>query len=229
MSSDKVLQIINESGSLLIAFGIGIYAFRRMDAFFRLVFVQLSFWLLCYGLSYMVTFYQRKNGLELNNQWLMNLHLIGETVILLSAAFVRVIEKPAKVIIIIALVIFLMVVFYQLTTTGIERYFTAADVTECMIMTVLYSYLLYRAIVERNKNKQTSGVVLICIGLLIYFACSVPFIALLHVIQQRDPEANSFLFFVINDVVANLRYILMAVAFWLIARSNIHLKEKKYE
>lgn len=156
----------------------------------------------------------------------MNIHLIGETFLLLGAAFVRIPEKPLKAVVGVVAVVFLFVVFYLLTTAGIGRYFTTADVTECTIMTLLFGYILLRTMLERRKEKHMVAVILVSTGILVYFACSVPLVALLNVIQQRDPKANDFLFFVINDVVANLRYLLMAIAFWLVARPNIHLNKK---
>lgn len=150
----------------------------------------------------------------------MNLHLIGETLFLLAAALVKVPEKPLKAVVVTTAVVFLTVVFYQMAITGMSMYFNTADVTECTIMTLVFGYLLFRTMTESRNSKYKTPVILACTGIVVYFACSVPLVALLHVIQQRDPKTNDFLFFVINDVVANLRYLFLALAFWLTQRSG---------
>jgi hypothetical protein len=226
LNTGQLLQLFYELGSLLIAFCIGIYAFKRMNTFFRLAFFQLSFWLLCYSLSYIVTLYQRQNGLPMNNQWLMNLHLIGETMLLITAAFVQITEKPMKIFVGCAFLAFLVILIIQLITNGIVHYLNAMDVSECVIMTMLFGYILYKAIIDRKKDNRNRAVVLLSIGLLIYFACSVPFMALIQLIQQRDPNASALLFHVISDVIANLRYLFLAAAFWVISRPTIHLNQE---
>lgn len=150
----------------------------------------------------------------------MNLHLIGETLLLLTAAFIQIREKPIRVVVGMSAVAFLTIIGIQWIRTGIGQYFHMADVSACLIMTMFFSYILYKAIVDRKKDRRNVAVILMCIGVLIYFGCSVPLMALINVIHETDPEASNFLFVSISDVVANLRYLFLAAAFLTVSRTN---------
>jgi len=219
LTATQCLQLLHEAGSLLLAFVLGWYAFKRMDTFFRIVFVQVSVWLFCYISSYVVTIFQKTYGLEQNNQWVMNIHMILETSILLFAASKQLKHRAERVFVATAYGVFLTVVILSLISKGPFIYFNNADVTECLIMTTVYTYILYRLIWKGESTRQNTAGIVLCIGLLIYFACSVPLIAMLHLMEKHDPETGSFLFYIINDVTANLRYLLTAVAFWLVGRT----------
>lgn len=219
MTATQALQLLHEVGSLLLAFGVGWYAFKRMNTFFRIVFAQVCVWLFCYACSYAVTIYQKAYGLQQNNQWLMNIHMVLETSLLLFAASKYLKLRAEKVFVATAYGVFLSVVILSLITKGPTIYFNYADVTECLIMTTVYTYILYRFVWKAESTRRNTAGIVLCIGLLIYFACSVPLIAMLHLMEKHDPETGSFLFYIINDVTANLRYLLTAVAFWLVGRT----------
>lgn len=147
----------------------------------------------------------------------MNIHLLLETGILLWAAAFYLQRKAERMLLVAAYVGFLTVVGISIWTTGPYVYFNDADVTECLIMTIVYTYVLYRLIWgSRERTRTEKAAMIVCIGLLVYFACSVPLIALLHYMQQHDPETGSYLFTLIIDVTANLRYLLVAVAFLMV-------------
>ncbi|HXB13731.1 MAG TPA: hypothetical protein VNZ45_17210, partial [Bacteroidia bacterium] len=82
-----MIQIIDESLTLVIALSIGIYAFRYMNILHRIFFFQLLGYVLIYILTYAVNIIQRANNLTPNNLWVFNLSMPLETGFLTSAVY----------------------------------------------------------------------------------------------------------------------------------------------
>lgn len=219
-----MLQVVNEVISITAAVSMGLYAFRYMNRFFRLIFAQVVAWAIFYVSAYGITIYQDSQGLPLNNQWVMNAHLLVETVLLIVAAYLYFNNRAGRMMAICLLLVFALVVIIQLSQNGFALYWNYADVAACICLTALYSFLLYDFSLQRKTPWWASPEIFVCLGILIYAGCSVPYIALMHYLEREYPAANNMLFHLINDVLANFRYLLTAFAFWLVRYHSIYLK-----
>ena len=151
----------------------------------------------------------------------MNLHMLLESTLLIGAAFFCFKNKWGKLFSVMSLFVFFLVFTTQIFTKGLNIYFSYADVTECILVTLLYITLLYKFSREWNAPWWQSHEILLCIGLLMYFSCSVPYITMMYYLQEKNPALNHLLFDLISNVLACARYALVAIAFWMVRQNTL--------
>jgi len=214
-----MLTLFTEIACILLAVLSGIFAFPYMDRFFRVLFLQVTVWSVFYGLSYVITGYQHAHELPIDNQWFMNIHLILETGLLLTAAWFVLPTLIGKPLIVGSCILFSVVFVVQGWKQGWGTYLNYADVTACLVLTIVFSMVLYTFAQRTNQRLWRSPEKWACLGILLYFACSVPYVSMMHYLEEHNPPVNTFLYYLISGVLANLRYLLLAVAFLMIYRT----------
>jgi len=218
-------ETIAEILSLSALFLSGLYAYRYMDRFFRTVYVQGLVWIAFYLLLFFLGRYAGENGQPFNNQWTVNIHMLLECSLLIWAALSRLNTLWQKSTALALFLVFLCTCLLQGLAGGFDRYLNYADVSMCIALTILYSMVLYTVLHRRRENP--AGVLpglLLCSGLLLYFAGSVPYIALLHYMEKYSPGQNALLFDAISNGLAFIRYTLCALAFVQLRRRSLTLK-----
>lgn len=215
-----MLTLVTEISCIALAVFWGVCAFRMLDSFFRVLVIQVVIWSLFYALSHVITSYQQAHHLPINNQWLMNIHLVIETGILLAAAWFVLPKMLRTPLVVGAFSLFLLVFGMQGANQGFGTYLNYADVTACISITLTYSILLYNFGQRRNATFWLSPEKWACLGILLYFACSVPYVSMMRYLEMKNPEVNTFLYYLISGVLANVRYFLLALACWMIYRNT---------
>jgi hypothetical protein len=216
-----MLQLFIEILSPFAALVTGTFAYRSMNSFFRLLYWQLITWIVCYLAGYAVTMWQASQGKPADNQWIMNMHILLESGLLIMAARVAFPWNTLKKLALGAYGLFLVVFIYLWSRRGISVYLHYADVTACILITLFYLGLLFRFNRYRPLTGNYFSEKLVCTGILLYFACSVPYVVCMDYLRRHDPGLNKVLYHVINDLLANMRYVTLAVAFWRIGRTSI--------
>jgi len=215
-----MISIINEALSLFIALSIGIYAFPYMNRFTRILFYQLITWICFYLLSYGLTIYQEETGVDKNNQWLMNIHLLVEALWLNAAAYNYSHTKARKFLALILFGAFLTVFTTQVSVSGFSCFANFAMAAAGLVITILYLLILYDAFRSKAVLWYTSPEIWACTGLVIYFACNVPYFSIFTYLNENYLNLSKSLFFIITDVLANIRYLFLAIAFFIVARTR---------
>ncbi|MGQ3012081.1 MAG: hypothetical protein ACT6QS_00090 [Flavobacteriales bacterium] len=218
-------ETIAEILSLSAFFLSGLFAYRRMDRFFRIVYIQGLVWIAFYLLLFFLGRYGSKDGQPFQNQWLLNIHILLECSLLMLASLSRLEALWQKILAPALFLIFLCIYLLQGITGGFSSYLNYADVSACIALTLLYSMVLYTLLHRRRQHPgETLPGLLLCSGILLYFAGSVPYIALLHYMEKYSPGYNALLFDVISNGLAFIRYMLCALAFWQLCRRPLTLK-----
>lgn len=213
-----MLTLFTEITCLFLAVFTGILAFRRMNRFFKTLLLQVVIWGVFYAGSYFITLQQQSAGEQIDNRWLMNIHLIIETGLLLMAAWF-VLPKTLRTFVCAgAFLLFLFVLGIQVGKQGFGVYLNYADVSACLLITLVFSVVLYTFGQQSSVRLWRSPEKWACLGILMYFACSVPYVSMMNYLQTENPAANTFLYYLISGVLANLRYLLLALAFGLLYR-----------
>lgn len=207
-----------ELGSILAALLMGGIFYRRMGTAFRIVVVQVAVWTFFYALMYGTIQWQKARGIQPDNRWLMNIHMVAETVLLAWASALFRPGRRARVMAMGALGVFFAVWVTQAVTDGFRNYLNYADVAECLLLSLLYGILLYEVAVEHTGVWWASPQIVLFLALLVYFACSVPYMTMMRHLQENHPELNHNLFNYISNVLANIRYLFTALAFGLAGR-----------
>ncbi|MCW3103305.1 MAG: hypothetical protein JWO09_1745 [Bacteroidetes bacterium] len=215
-----MVSIINEALSLSIALSAGIYAFRYMNRFTRILFYQLITWICFYLGSYALTTYQENSNIEPNDHWLLNIHLLLEALWLTVAAYNYSNAKTRKSLALILYGVFLIVFTIQVSVSGFSCFANLGMAAAGLMITILYLFILYDAFRSKAGLWYTSPEIWACIGLVIYFACNVPYFSLFTYLNDHYPILSGRLFSVITDVLANIRYFFLAIAFFIAARTK---------
>jgi len=202
---------VTEITCLSLAFLAGLISWKKLNPFFKVLFLQVLVWILCYSLGNVITLQQQANNQPIDNQWLMNIHMVLETGLLLWAARLRANESKNGVLVYIGGICFVIVYSVQISVCGFYKYLHYADLTECIVITLVFAPILFAS----PAGKTGLALRVACFALLIYFACSVPYVSLMNYLQLHSPKLNSMLYHLISDVLANVRYALVAVAFVL--------------
>lgn len=210
-----MLQLLIKSLSPAIAIILGVYSFRFMNTFFKLLFWQVLMYMFFFTMSYVVTNYQTAHHLNENNQWLFNIYLIIETVLLCIALF-NYLNYQSKMPLYGMLSV--LVTFYAVQTmlNGIYHYNKYSDIAACIALSAVSARILFNQFQYSKQLAQARPAIWAIVGLLLYFACSVPYIAMMDFLELHHPKLNTFLFRIINGFLANIRYLCLAIAFYLI-------------
>jgi hypothetical protein len=214
-----MLTLFTETSCLSLAVFFGLLAFRRMDRFFRVLFLQVLIWSVFYTASHLITWYQQAKHIPIDNQWLLNMHMIIETGVLLTAAWFILPEMLRTVLSLGAFSLFLLAFAFQAWSQGFGTYLNYADVAACIGITLVFSVVLYHAGQRTHTAFLESPEKWACLGILLYFACSVPYVSMMNYLEKINPNVNTFLYYLISGVLANIRYLLLALACWMIYRN----------
>lgn len=223
-----ILQLINESLSLWLALVLGILAFRRMSRFCRILFFQLAVWIVFYSILYMVTMYQKINGIKPNNLPVLNLSILVEATLLLAAGYTQLNNRLGKSLLITAFIIFLGVFAAQLRNNGVWVFTNYAYIIVCFIVVALYSFVLFKFWVSCPSEWFKAAEIWICLGILIFYTCIAPYMTLVNYLNSEYLEVSKFLSRLITDVLANVRYLFLALGFWLARHNALQLKTKSH-
>ncbi|MCW3086428.1 MAG: hypothetical protein JWP12_3794 [Bacteroidetes bacterium] len=222
-----MLQIINECLSLIFVLSAGIYSSRYMNKFYRTLFIQVIIWVVFYLFSYVVTGIQKYQHIEhLNDHWVMNIHIFFETFLLSLAAYFYFSNKKIKNLIMLLFLFFSLFYCFRFVLNGIMEFDGYVVVVESMCVTTMYLLIMYQSFSGNNTNIIESVEFWACIGIVIYFSCCVPYFGLFNYLNIHYLKLSAFLYHVITDVLANVRYFSLALAFWLIRRKQINLPYK---
>lgn len=202
------------------AFAVGCLSFLQLNRFQRLLFAQVAIAVPFYFLSHFVVFYQRSHGLPLNNLWLHNLYIPIECLLLCLAAYTRLSKSWEKLLLLLFFLIFCVVCLFDYLRTDHTTWFEWSFYTESLFVVISFSYLLYQTIHQFPGEWKFKADFWIILGLLIYFAADSPYILMFNYLNAQAKELNDLLFNVINNFLANLRYLLLALGFWLAIREK---------
>lgn len=212
-NSGGMLTIFTEITCILSALIFGILAFRKSTSFFRTLFWQVVIWSLFYTASHVITLWQQAHHLPIDNQWLMNIHLILETGLLLAAARFILPASISNTFFIGGTVIVLIVASIQGSLIGFDNYLNLTDVAACLIISICYFTVFFHLHQQETTKAWLSPEKLVCVGILLYYVCSIPYVSMMHFLDSF-PKMNTFLYHLISDVLANVRYLLLAIAFY---------------
>lgn len=220
-----LLNIINEIGFVLVAIICGLLVYKHADGFNRVLFIHLLSYSLLYALGYLVTEYQQSRGEPLNNHWVFNLNILTETSLLTLAAF-KYFEKGIKRRI-VAGTFFAFIVIYaiQILQKGIFVFSVLSFIVESLAMTAVYSLVLYDCLKERKISTWRNPVFWAVLGMLIYFACNLPYFSLFNYLNENHIKLSKLLIHV-TETLANVRYICVAIGF-LVLYKNRPLPDSK--
>ena len=186
-----------------------------MSTFFKLFLFHAIFVLTIYFFSYALIQYQEFNKLDKNNQWCFNVSLIIEIVVFLFAAISYSTVKNIRILSRSLFIIFIVSFIIESSIRGFRKFASYSSIIESFCIIAVYLLILFHEFDRHPTNWYKQPVALFSITLLIYFICSVPYFSLMHYFQKHNPTLNQILFHLVINVMAHVRYCVLAFAFWL--------------
>jgi hypothetical protein len=101
----------------------------------------------------------------------------------------------------------------------VGSYLYYADTAACFLLSLIFGLALFH-LFTNSSAWWRSPEIYICSGILIYYTCSIPYITSFGYLQKNYPEMSQALFHLVNDVLANTRYLLVTIGFWLMKGVN---------
>lgn len=213
-----ITKIFFESFFAFISLFVGVVNYKFMNFFWRLSFFQHIIYLLLVILGYIITTCQKNNGLQQDNQWVYNLAMILEIIFLCKMALI---SLENKWVVKLLFLIFVFTILISFKLNGVMIYANFGYVTAGLIIIVLYSMILYRLF---HKTPSVSNPkIWLSIGLIIYFACIIPYFSLMPYLTKTNSILSTSLFHLVPDFLANIRYLLLAVGFFLLRNNKVKL------
>jgi len=197
-----VSQILMDLSTTILAILIGLLAYQKLPAFYRILFFQALAYLIID--SYASTF--PNNGIAYNLEMLFEFSLV----FLASAIYFK--ARNGRILIPGLFSIFLLLFVFDIYSSP-KEFAYHAYVTGGIMSTGIYLIILFFHFLGKKDNYHTSSLILTCLGIAIYFACMVPYLSMMTNLQQQNAESNKELFKLIIVTLSLLRYFLLALAF----------------
>jgi hypothetical protein len=193
-----------------LALACGTLSFRYLSTAYRILFMQIVVYLVTYSLGCMFKKY---------NNFIYNMGTFLEiTLLLLSVqAYIRL--RWISYVLLFLYSCYVTIYILQLK----ENLFLFANysyVTGGIAVVIGYLFVLYKSFTTTiSIHKKVSGVC-VSLGLLIYFGCNVPNFSMIKYLNNHKTNLGMLIFNALNDSSANIRYFLMAYAFWCLRKHS---------
>lgn len=192
-------EIIGE----LIAFIVSVFVFRSLSVTYKLLAIHAI-------LSFLVEFtgfIMRKN--YINSQWLFNCYMISDCGLLLLAGYYFKL-RLSSLFLIIGFLIFLTVWSWNIYSSGMSEFPIPAHIVNSILQVGTYLFILYQTTVIHKESLIQSPAFWICLGIILFFGCSIPFFSLLGFLAKNAREILDRLSIVLKILIA-VRYLLLSV------------------
>lgn len=190
---------------------IGLFAFNRLTAFYKIIFFQVIIYLIVLYLTYTVA--------PKNIHLVYNIYVPVEMALLLGSAAMYFKKRSERVILLFGFLLFLLVYVVQIGGK-LTSFANFASVAEGLIMLVIYLTILKIQFSVPGFTAGTSVLFWLCMGSAVYFGGTIPLLSIFNFANKNFLAEHGTLFNAIVDVLANVRYLAVALSFWLCYRTH---------
>lgn len=195
-------QILMDLSTTILATLVGLLAYRKLPAFYRILFFQALAYLIID--SYASTY--------THNAKSYNIETVIEVSLLFLASIIYFKMKSSRFLLSGLFLIFLSLFAFDIYHFPNDLAYHAYIVAGIAI-TGIYLSILFFHFLGKKDNYSTPALVLTCLGIVIYFACSIPYLSMMYDLQEQSPQSNKDLFNIIIVALSRVRYLLVALAF----------------
>lgn len=192
--------------SLIPLIIVGLYGYRVLNTFYKLFLVQ--------ALITAVMYAKFATDFTAGNHFLFNGYITLDFTLIMGAAATVMKKRTERQWILTNSLLFIAAYIVNLAFNGMEELANYAIAASAIPVLVIYLTLLYRS----AQDKTTRPMIWLCVGLVLYFCCSAPFLGLFNYIQRHHEELSEPLQRYIIEPLGHLRYFLTALSFWLYIR-----------
>lgn len=151
-----------------------------------------------------------------NNSWVFNIYMLAEVILIGWAGSFFIDNKSTQSLIKTSVCGFILLWIYYYYSLGISNLFNWFFVLSSLFSVGVYTYIILRRVLF-SGNIYSNPVFLICISIIIYFACVIPLFGTIKFLI-KDNAVIAEKLYLINAFANVLRYALVAIAFYLYGR-----------
>jgi hypothetical protein len=196
-----IRQVIIDLSTTILAAGIGLAVYRKIDLPYKIIFWQVVLYL---------GFDTLGIAFSPDNVAVYNFFMPIETALLTASAWLMLRTQYKHWLFTAGYALFIAVYIF---TFEAGRFSVKASITEGLILSVFYLLVLFSVLQKRISHQVAVSHTLVSLGMVLYFACSVPFLSTLYYIRDNHPLLGKDLFRYIIILLALLRYLLIAIGF----------------
>lgn len=189
--------------SLIPLIIVGLYGYHVFNAFYKLFFAQALMTAVLYAIV--------AADFTAGNHLLFNGYIALDFAMIMGAAVTVMTKRSERWWILAGFLVFTGTYIADLVLQGPGKLTNHAIAAGAVPVLIIYLTLLYRF----AQDKATRPMIWLCFGLVLYFCCNAPFLALLSFIQTHYATLSAHLQLYILEPLGHLRYLLAALSFWL--------------
>lgn len=189
---------------------IGIFTYRKLPGFYRVLFFQTLIFLL-FDL-YASTFP--------DNAPVYNIAILIEIGLLFLSVHLYFNSPTSRWIVLAAYTTYVLLWCIDLYVYGKLALARHAYIFAGLSLTAMFATILFHHFNHRNSPSGSVSLVVLCLSIFIFFAGTVPYLSMMYYIQALAPQFNKTLFQYMMVLPAVIRYFLVALAFFLFDRSS---------
>lgn len=195
------IQVLIDLSTTILAALLGLLLGKHLTLFYKLLLGQV--------LLYLVT---DLIGIAMHprNTQVYNLFVPVEMGILMAASWTILKRSFAVWAFVSAYVVFLLVYLFEVSS---ETFAYRSAIAQGFILTGAYLLVLYKVLQKEMPEENRLAVSLASTGMILYFACTIPYLSILYYFQKTNPEWNKELFRYIIVFLALVRYFMIAASF----------------
>jgi hypothetical protein len=198
-------QILLDLSTVIFSFGTGVLFYKKLNWYCKWLFYHVAAYLTIEVFAVTVSL---ANGL------VYNIFMPIETLLLLLAAFTYPKLKRIRTALFFLVGTFLLIYFADIFfIIGWKNFCYHAAIVQGLVLAITYMALVYFWFRQKGHNTEKIFVILSGSGMILYFACGIPYLGMMFYLQKLDPGMNSELFQKIVVQLAKLRYLLVGISF----------------
>lgn len=153
----------------------------------------------------------------IENTACFNVYILIEFYLMFGAAILF-LKKNNRVLLSFGSLPFIIFMIH-LSRTGFGKFSSFSFLAGGIILVVFYLYLLFE-ISKRTAILKNIPEFWVCIGIIAYFGCTVPFFSLFTYFVNHGKEKLGDMLFKLNDFLALIRYLCLLIAFLLLNKKD---------
>ena len=201
----QLLELLTPSLALIL----GLAFFKRFNSFYKVLLYQVFAYVIidCAAIIVQLLGYD-------NNNWLFNIVMPIEVGFLLLMVYKYFSSLISQRILLFLYSVFLFVFLIDITlVNGIQFLANYAACLEGGIISGVCIGILYSHFLLKRNNRIDYGIVIASIGMLLYFAGTIPFLGMIIYMQRNNITDADNIFTIIIIPLGSLRYLLITVSF----------------
>jgi hypothetical protein len=215
-----MFQLLKEFAILSLTFGVGIFTFKHLNLFYRIILLQIALAVACFFIAHAITSQQALAEQVKNNHAMYNIYILAEGILVVMACLTQFHDKKMKLFVWLALLLISGCWLYNLVSYGLTHFANVVMVVDGIAISAFYMIIIYRVTQKNDFDWTRSHLLWVSLGMIVYFSCNVPYMGLFHYLNSHHPELSLTLFLFITDVLSNIRYLFIGIAFLLFYRNT---------